>query len=69
MSTTPDTTTLEAPQRLLYNLDEVKRLLGGLSTASLYRRINDGTLPACRVGGRRFVRAEDLDAFVMGLGE
>jgi predicted DNA-binding transcriptional regulator AlpA len=61
---TPDT-----PPRRLYPLNEVKAMLGGLSTSSLYRRFNDGSLPTVHVGGRRFVRAEDLDAYVGGLGE
>lgn len=57
------------PVRRLYPLPEVGQLLGGLSSATLYRRIGDGSLPTVHVGGRRFVRAEDLDAYIKGLGE
>jgi excisionase family DNA binding protein len=53
----------------LYPLAEVRTLLGGISTATLYRRLNDGSLPAVRLGGRRFVRAADLDALIDGLHE
>lgn len=70
MSTdTQPSATPETPPRLLYSISEVKVMLGGLSTASIYRRIADNTLPTCRVGGRRFVRVDDLQHFVESLTE
>jgi predicted DNA-binding transcriptional regulator AlpA len=58
---------IAVPTRKLYPLAEVRTLLGGISTATLYRRLNDGSLPTVRLGGRRFVRAADLDALIDGL--
>jgi hypothetical protein len=59
----------DVPTRRLVPLEEVRFLLGGVSRATLYRRIADGSLLTCTWGGRRFCRSEDIDALVMGLGE
>ena len=59
----------DTPTRLLVPVQEAKRLLGGISTATFYRLVGTGKLPSVRIGGRRFVRRHDLDSFVADLDE
>ena len=51
--------------RAAYSLAEVAGLTG-LSISGLYVLISRGQLQSVRVGGRRLVRREDLDAFLSG---
>lgn len=49
--------------RAAYSLAEISGLTG-LSISGLYLFINRGQLHSVRIGGRRLIRREDLDAFL-----
>src|SRR5262249_13726406 len=51
--------------RLSYSLSEAE-VLSGLSRATLYRRIADGSLRTAKVGRRRLVPADGLASLVQG---
>ncbi len=51
-------------RRRAYGLDEVAEMLGGISIRSVYTRIDSGDLKAVKIGGRRMVLDEDLEAFI-----
>lgn len=49
------------PDDGLVGLAAVQALFGGISRATLYRRITDGTLPKVeKIGGSAFMRAGDI---------
>jgi len=52
--------------RMTYGAREVAEVLG-LSERTVRVLIAGGTIPSVRVGGRRLVRATDLDAYIAGL--
>ncbi|HZG56678.1 helix-turn-helix domain-containing protein [Paenibacillus sp.] len=49
----------------LYTLKEVAEVLS-LSYATVYRMVNDGTLPSTKVGGSIRVAQESLRKFILG---
>lgn len=51
-------------ERRAYPLPEVAALLGGLSLRTVYNHLGTGELRAIKIGGRRVVLAEDLEAFL-----
>jgi len=56
----------DQPHRLTYGTLEVAGLLG-ISDRSVRILLARGEIPSVRLGGRRLVRASDLDAYVTGL--
>jgi predicted DNA-binding transcriptional regulator AlpA len=53
------------PTALLLSVQDAGAVLGGLSRASVDRLRSAGKLPpTCRLGGRVFFRAADLESFV-----
>lgn len=52
-----------APLPTLVPIERASEALG-LSTRTLRRRIADGTLAACRINGRLYLRPEDIQAFI-----
>jgi excisionase family DNA binding protein len=55
---------MRATERLAYPLDEVGALCGGVCVRTVYNWIEAGDLKAIRIGGRRLVLKEDLNAFL-----
>jgi excisionase family DNA binding protein len=51
-------------QPLVYTLEQVLEAVPGLSLSELYRQIRLGNLPSLKVGRRRAVRREDLEAWI-----
>jgi len=51
---------VKEPARLAYRVDEAARSLG-LSEQTLYRKIQDGKIPARKWDGRIMVLREDLE--------
>ena len=51
---------VKEPDRLAYRVDEAARSLG-LSEQTLYRKIQDGKIPARKWDGRIMVLREDLE--------
>lgn len=49
--------------KLAYNVPEAVQVTG-LSRATLFRQMADGTLPSRMVCGRRLIMADDLRAFL-----
>lgn len=43
------------PRRAAYSIEEARGLLGGISRASIYELINDGSLATVKIAGRRLV--------------
>jgi excisionase family DNA binding protein len=52
------------PERWLYPVREVAQLLGGIDARTVYKMFDDGRLRRVRVGGRVFVDAGELRAYV-----
>lgn len=52
------------PYREAYSVPEVAQLLGGASDRWVWTLVNNGALPAIRIGGRRLVPRADLLAFI-----
>jgi len=52
-------------ERLAYSVREAASALG-LSEATLYVHIKDGTIPSVKLGGRRLIRRDVLDALLHG---
>lgn len=50
---------IELPNKALFRPDEVAKILG-VSTMTVYRRIEDGTLAAVRIGGLYRIPRESL---------
>lgn len=59
---------LEEPARLL-SIDDTARVLGGITTREVYKAIERGDLEATRLGRRRLVVVESIDAYVDRLRE
>jgi excisionase family DNA binding protein len=57
------------PARKAYPVKEVAQLLAGVSERYVWHLIASGELEAVKVGGRRVVRAEALDAYLERLTE
>lgn len=53
--------------RRAYAVPEVAELLGGVTERFVWHLIEDGSLPSIKIGRRRLVPAEDLDAYIKGL--
>lgn len=54
----------EVPRRLVYGVDEVAALIGGVSRRTAYRRMTGGEIPSFMLGGTRVVAHDDLMAYV-----
>jgi excisionase family DNA binding protein len=48
------------PERLLYDIEEARQLLGGIGRATLYNLVKRGQLRFVKLGGRRLVHRDDL---------
>lgn len=48
----------------LYNIEEARERLGGISRSALYDLLNAGRLRSVHVGKRRFVPASEITAFI-----
>jgi len=57
---------VKEPARLAYRADEAARSLG-LSEQTLYRKIQDGKIPARKWDGRILVLREDLEQALQAL--
>jgi excisionase family DNA binding protein len=57
------------PQRRAYEVPEVARLLAGVSERYVWQLIATGALGSMKMGRRRVVPEEDLDAYVERLRE
>ena len=53
----------------LFNVGEVKSILGGIGTTKLYELIKLGELSPVRIGRRTLFRQTDLEAFIANLSE
>ena len=66
-----ETTTinLERPEAapLLVSFPEAQRLLGGISRATLYNRINDGLLEKVNLAGRALITMRSINALMARL--
>ena len=62
----PEPTPIPAKNPLLLSLPEAAELLG-VGKTLVQRLINDGALPSFKIGGRRLIRREDVEAFVHDL--
>jgi excisionase family DNA binding protein len=51
-------------RRLAYTVPEVQVVLGGVSRPTVYKLLNDGTLPSTMVGPHRLVYRAGLEAFL-----
>lgn len=58
------TTRKTTPARPVYLSLQTAARLHDVSVKTIRRRIADGTLPACRVGGQVRIREADLDKLV-----
>lgn len=54
---------IELPNKGLFRPDEVARILG-VSTMTIYRRIEDGTLAAVRIGGLYRIPRASIEALL-----
>lgn len=52
-------------ERLAYSVREVSSALG-ISEASVYALLRDGTIPSVKLGGRRLIRRDVLDSLLRG---
>jgi excisionase family DNA binding protein len=52
-----------APAKLAYTMKEAASLMS-LSRSTLYRLIGEGVVPTFQFGGRRLIRASDLEALI-----
>lgn len=68
LTETPDTSAivlqLDSAGRALLSVEQARVTLGGISTSSLYKLLNDGVIPAVRLGGRTMVSVADVAALV-----
>jgi excisionase family DNA binding protein len=55
----------EPVERIAYSVKEVAQMLG-LSEASVNVYIKEGTIPSVKLGGRRLIRRDVLDALLAG---
>jgi excisionase family DNA binding protein len=53
-------------EKLLYTLAEVKKMLG-ISAPTMMKMMREKTILVKQIGGKRFVSAEDLKAFIEAL--
>ena len=56
----------EDPVRLAYSPSEAAAALG-VSRATVYKLLEDGTIPSCSIGRRRLIRREALEQFLVDL--
>jgi hypothetical protein len=52
------------PARELYNIEDARFLLGGISRVTIYQLLNSGELVSVIIGRRRFVPAGAITAFI-----
>lgn len=52
-------------ERLAYSVKEVSEVLG-MSEATVNLHIKEGTIPSVKIGGRRLIRRDVLDAILSG---
>lgn len=57
------------PRRVVYSVPEVAELLGGVTERYVWTLLSRNELTSVKVGGRRLVPADDLDAFIEKLKE
>lgn len=50
----------QAPVRALYPIGEARRLLGGISAATVYRLAAGGKIKITKVGDRSFISAAEI---------
>lgn len=55
---------VDGDQALLVDLDEAVRLLGGITTRELHKRIADGDLEKVKIGRRSLVPMQSIRAYV-----
>ncbi|MEM7338118.1 MAG: helix-turn-helix domain-containing protein [Actinomycetota bacterium] len=60
---TPDPEPHQAPDKLVYSIDEAAEQLS-IGRTLVYRLIRTGHLPSLKIGHRRLVARADLEAFV-----
>ena len=53
--------------RVLYSITEGRELMGKMSRNMIYGLLRSGELPSVVIGGRRFISAEAISAFVKRL--
>lgn len=57
------------PRRAAYPVPEVAVLLGGVTERYVWTLLSRNELTSVKIGGRRLVPAEDLEAFIARLRE
>lgn len=55
------------PQRRAYNVPEVAVLLGGVTERYVWTLLSTGELESVKIGARRLIPAEAIDAFIARL--
>jgi excisionase family DNA binding protein len=55
------------PEPLLHTVNDVLASLGGMSRATFYRLVNDGTITVVKIGSRTYVKDEELRRYVASL--
>lgn len=55
----------QSTERLAYSVREVSEMLG-MSQASINLHIKTGAIPSAKIGGRRFIRRDVLEAMLRG---
>jgi hypothetical protein len=72
--TFPRDTAAQAPQDAepgvqpaIYSIPDARRRVGGIGTTKAYELIAEGEWIAVKLGGRTFITAESLDAFISNL--
>lgn len=58
------TTTESAAGALLLTVDQARHALGGMARSTIFELIRQGELPSLKIGRRRYIRPEDLAAFI-----
>ena len=59
----PESGDASLPFRLLYPVPEVAQLLGGITERQVWKYIESGELKSRKVGRRRLVHRDDVQAF------
>ena len=59
-----------APQeRLLYDIEEARQLLGGIGRSTLYKLVKGGRIKFVKLGSRSLLNRDDLNRLARSLGQ
>jgi hypothetical protein len=66
----PNTTgTTDPVRRLLHDIEEARRLLGGISRTKIYGEMKNGRIRPVHIGSRTFIAHDELQRFIRELGQ